>query len=297
VRELFSRIRGLRDYWNGPRNASDRDCDWDPREEDRCPLRTIMIGHSFGGLIMFNSAAPYLLEMLSIDRDLPATAKRSRLARARGIADLIVLLNPAFEGSRYESLYRASEYYRADDNEPPLLVMLTSTADWATKNAFPVARWFNSIFQYPSSSDEQSVAMRRTPGHTDRYLTHELCKGEGKCIDPPFDPAAADGPQGYREAARHLCAGLVLRSYQTPTRPFRPVIWNVRTDGAVIADHNDIDRTEVYAFIGQIYNDVTGMPAAECDAARVAVVPRPHGTTDGPPVTALARPGAQQATP
>jgi hypothetical protein len=258
VRELFSRIRGLRAYWNGPLKASEHDCDWQPSGADRCRLRTIMIGHSFGGLILFNSAAPYLLEMLSIERDLPDGEKRPRAARARGIADLIVLLNPAFEGSRYEPVFEASRHYPADANEAPLLVMLTSTADQATKNAFPVARWFNSIFQYPASSSEQSTAMRRTPGHTERYLTHKLCVGDKECAD-------AAGPGLKWGTSRRYCGGLVLRAYDAPARPFRPIVWNVRTHAEVIPDHSEIDGPHVFRFIEQVYNDVTGLSSGVCD--------------------------------
>ena len=292
VRELFSRIRGLRAYWNGPRNASEHDCDWEPGNKDRCRLRTIMIGHSFGGLILFKSAAPYLLEMLSIERDLPAGEKHSRATRARGIADLIVLLNPAFEGSRYEPVFEASQHYRAADLEPPVLVMLTSTADWATKNAFPVARWFNSIFQYPSSSDDQSTAMRRTPGHIERYLTHTLCLGNEACADATGDAAATAAiaaPELRRSTEiRRYCGGLVLRAIESASRPPRSIIWNVRTNGQVIPNHNDVDRPEVFRFIEQVYAEVTGLRSAACDddyipATVPAVgidqtsVPAPHG--------------------
>lgn len=280
VRELFSRIRGLRAYWNGPQGGDEHGCGWEPGETDRCRLRTILIGHSFGGLVLYNSAAPYLLEMLSVDRDLPSGAarERARAQRARGIADLIVLLNPAFEGSRYEPVFEASRHYRAAPDEPPILVMLTSTADWATKNAFPVARWFNSIFQYPSSSDAQSVAMRRTPGHIERYLTHKLCLGDTECADRP--PAAddpgqrpvADSPSLRWGEGRYFCGGLLLREYASPDRPFRPIVWNVRTHDEVIPDHNEITRPVVFRFVEQVYNDVTGQSTDVCDDAYQPVV-------------------------
>lgn len=273
VRELFSRIRGLRAYWNGPQGgASDggiHGCNWEVGEHDRCRLRTVLIGHSFGGLVLYNSAAPYLLEMLSVDRDLPEGSRRERAReqRARGIADLIVLLNPAFEGSRYEPVFEASRHYRAADDEPPILVMLTSTADWATKNAFPIARWFNSVFQYPSSSDAQSEAMRRTPGHTARYLTHKLCLGDTECADRPGpggEGLVADSPELHWGDGRRFCGGLLLRAYASPDRPFRPIVWNVRTHAEVIPDHNEITRPIVLRFVEQVYGDVTGLPGDVC---------------------------------
>jgi len=263
VRELFARIKGLREHWNGRGDFADRDCDWEPRGTDRCPLRTIMIGHSFGGLILYNSAAPYLIETLSQHRDLPDGERRPRSARAKGIADLIVLLNPAFEGSRYEAVFQASRSYRAESSEPPLLITLTSTADWATKKAFPVARWINSIFQYPASSEEQSNAMRNTHGHIKAYLTHTLCMADQACeaglerID-----AVVDGQS--IASSRRFCGGMILRAHR-PEEDWRSIVWNVRTDGRIIPNHNDIDRDEVLRFIAQIYSDVTGLNTDACD--------------------------------
>ena len=269
VRELFSRIRGLRAYWNTTAQTT-TDCGADGAGNDGCRLRTVMIGHSFGGLILFNSAEPYLLEAVSIDRDLPAGVRRQRPPRSRSIADLIVLLNPAFEGSRFEPLFEASQRYQTGRNEPPMLVMITSSADRATKNAFPIARWFNTILQYPSSSDDQSSAMRRTPGHIDRFLTHELCHGGAECAkDEAWAPAA-----GRELGPLHaLCDGLALRSYAAADGAARPIIWNVRTDASVIKSHGDIDGPAVVSFVEQIYGSVTRPSGLACaDGTHVASV-------------------------
>lgn len=277
VRELFSRIRGLRDYWNGPTKSSEHACDWEPNgQQDGCRLRTVMIGHSFGGLILFNSVAPYVIETLTVGRDKPAEARRERAARARSIADLIVLLNPAFEGSRYEPVFEASRHYHSSEGEPPLMVLITSTADLATKNAFPAARWINSVFQYPSSSDDQSTAMRRTPGHIERFLTHKLCLGEADCADAAADAdSAAPTPLAWGPALRRYCHGLVLRGFESKAQPIRPIVWNVRTQGNIIAGHNDIDGPHVLNFVSQIFNDVTGLGTGACldpETATIAAV-------------------------
>jgi len=266
VRELFSRIRGLRNHWNGPTAGNEHACDWKPNgQQDGCRLRTVMIGHSFGGLILFNSVAPYVIEALTIGRDRPDGAPPQLTERARSIADLIVLLNPAFEGSRYEPVFEASRHYASSEGEPPLLVMITSTADLATKNAFPAARWINSLFQYPSSSDEQSTAMRRTPGHIERLLTHKLCLGEADCADASADAdSAAQTPLAWGPALRRYCHGLVLRGFESKAQPLRPIVWNVRTQGNIIAGHNDINGPHVINFVSQIFNDVTGVGTGAC---------------------------------
>lgn len=265
VRELFSRIRGLRAHYNGPRGgASAQDCDWTPAAHDRCMLRTVMIGHSFGGLILYSSAAPYLMEMLSVGRDLPTTGPHApdsprKAARARSLADLIVLLNPAFEGSRYEPLHQVSRFYQPEHYEPPILVLLTSTADWATKNAFPIARYVNTLFQYPASSSQQSVSMRRTPGHTERHLTHELCLEGDDC-----QGATPENEAQPWTGSRRFCGGLVLGRYPSTEIGATPIVWNVRTHGNIISDHNDIAGPHVYRFIEQLYGEVDGTNNSGC---------------------------------
>lgn len=63
----------------------------------------------------------------------------------RGIADLILLLTPAFEATRYDAVCNAARRYRNPRYRPPLLVSVTSDADMATGMAFPVARVINSL--------------------------------------------------------------------------------------------------------------------------------------------------------
>lgn len=282
VRELFSRIKGLREYWNGPREQlggeeaksavqAAKDCDWDMSKGDQCPLRTIMIGHSFGGLIMFNSVVPHLVEMLTANRDLPVaaqTSERMKAKRARGVADLIILLNPAFEGSRYEPLYKASQEYRGVGKEPPILVSVTSTADWATRKAFPVARWFNTIFQYPATSEDESITMKRTPGHSDRYITHDLCLLGENCTLMQYEinmqREASKLPTNPWSETSAYCNNLVLRLLEVNKSAGKSIIWNIRTNKEIIKDHSDITGEVLKDFLGQIYGTLDGSPNTTC---------------------------------
>ncbi|HZY20288.1 MAG TPA: hypothetical protein VFE82_17595 [Ramlibacter sp.] len=288
IREFFARLKAVRDHYNRPREA--KNCGSENARTDGfgCPVRTIMVGHSFGALILYSAASPYLLETLSSESQTDLDVKRPSTQRERGIADLVVLLNPAFEATRYEAVHRAAMRYRNRSYAPPLLISITSDADQATGVAFPVARFVNSIFQYPATSPHESEAMRLTHGHIDRYITHELTVDREHAAAASQTPSAADGPgpctdaQGrpsdpaqlrrefFRTATtadglldlpprweRRLCGGLQLRQVQALGSENYGLVWNVRTGKDIIPDHNRIDTRGVYTFIQQIYDEVS----------------------------------------
>lgn len=285
VREFFARIKALRGHWNRHGSAERvKDCGATRSEiaAKDCPIKTVMIGHSFGGWILYASTAPYLIETLSETVDLPKNAQRPLSVREHGIADLVILLNPAFEASRYEPLHRIARQYRRDFYSPPLLVSITSQADLATKNAFPVARFFNTLFQYPSTSDEEAVAMKRTHGHIDDYLTHELtldsnakASADFQCSEyadllitserlrTAFFAPRIDGSgqltldKGW---TRRMCGGLVLNQRATSDLGPYNIVWNLRTYSEIIAGHNDIVGDELKDFVRELYLDLARAP-------------------------------------
>ncbi|NMG76238.1 hypothetical protein [Aromatoleum diolicum] len=204
ARELFGRLRALRERVN---------------HEDvrRPPLRTVVIGHSFGAWVVFSALSPSLLELLAspVDaaRDASSAAARSawRRARLRQAADIVVLVNPAFEASRYQPVHHLAQRLKLADYEPPVLLLVTSTADRATRQLFPVGRFVNTIFQHPFVSDEQERATKHTPGFMDLYQTHSLTREPSAQVaecsgwaDSPLDVAGPNGPDvsAESEAAR-----------------------------------------------------------------------------------------------
>lgn len=285
VREFFARMKAIRNAVN--RKKAAQDCGFPEtaeRGDDVCPLRTVMIGHSFGAWILYASTAPYIMETLTGKRDLPKIGryapKLPRTHRERGIADLIILLNPAFEASRYEPVHRAAKNYRPDQYEPPLLISVTSRADDATGIAFPVARFFNSILQHPASSELGSEAMKRTHGHMTHYLTHDLtctylgdkpdatnscpkreedCKEkDGLMRDAFFKDQRVNGTVMLKSGwARQMCGAITLTHRNVASAlPPDSIVWNVQTDTPIISDHNDISGESLQDFIRQIYGDL-----------------------------------------
>ena len=268
-RELFARIRALRERWN-------------EGDAGRPRLRTVVMGHSFGGWLVFSALSPAVLELFAKQADAGDSAEAWRRARLKSAADIVILVNPAFEATRYEPLYRLAQKVRLSEYEPPSLLVVTSKADAATGTVFPLGRFFNTLFQRPFVSDQEAYAAMRTPGFVERYVTHSL-SGEradaSKCPGWRGDPGAEEEKtrsarmleNGVREKKHYdqwraynnkslkagwqwqYCGGTTLRHKAHP--PHSPV-WNVVTDGTVIPNHSDIMGEPLHAFFRQLYLDL-----------------------------------------
>ena len=132
--------------------------------------RAVLVGHSFGGLVLEEAIAQALLSRLldpaGKDKDVSAPA------------DLVVLLNqaaPAFQAKRLQQAFASATKTHAAtrvDPERPLIVSITSEGDAATRLAFPFARWMGSVFSSGREYDDpeepplgQHSYLRMTAGH------------------------------------------------------------------------------------------------------------------------------------
>lgn len=245
IREVFGRIKALRQYYNRDGNGNDCAVVISP-EEDRCRFRAVMIGHSFGGLILYSAVQPYLLETLATQIDEIGEGAVPATPRSQGIADLVVLLNPAFEASIYEALHRVAIQSRSEGSKPPLLVSLTSGGDWATRTMFPIARFINTLFHYPSTSKLEAEAIRDTIGNVAEYRTHVLCVSDGSCKD--LDP----NEEVFDESQTMPFCGMQLKKKADQRFKNTPV-WNVLTYRDVMRGHSDITDARTINFFEHIY--------------------------------------------
>lgn len=265
VREFFAKLDAFRDR--------------PPAKDEPKKIRLLTIGHSFGGLITFESlSSEFLRAGVRADTRTGAKAdgKRPYLSRQ---GDLVVIVNPAFEGTRYEPLRTAGlRLGQLNSDQLPVVIVATSTADEATGTLFPIARVFNTLFE--SDPDEEKSANTRTVGHNNRYTTHLLAKcGNDECRNAckgtePL-PAAAAMPamqnltdwqarvgneqryirsihSRYLGRQTYLCGDLQLTSnpnWLPPQNPF----WVVETSGDIMDGHNDIFNPNFLAFIRQMY--------------------------------------------
>ena len=127
-----------------------------------------MIGHSFGGLALFAAVSQSLVNGFVTGEDIDG--KHPPVER---LGDMIVLINPAFEATRYQPLDRAARNRKYDVYQAPVFISVTSEADQATGKLFPLGRTLNTIFESELTKEERN-ANRNTPGHIDAYLTHRL---------------------------------------------------------------------------------------------------------------------------
>jgi pimeloyl-ACP methyl ester carboxylesterase len=126
------------------------------------PLLAI-IGHSFGGQIVYTAIAQSLIEA--------ATVAEGRVVP--GFGDLVLLVNPAFEAVRYLPIFDIVRNRTFAADQEPVFVSVTATNDWATRYAFPAGMAF-ALIQEATKGREERQALTRTMGHLTWMRTHQL---------------------------------------------------------------------------------------------------------------------------
>jgi hypothetical protein len=284
VRELFQQLDYARDCgrtgldWKATRKKLSQK----EQEEERQKkitvgyrnVRMLTIGHSFGGLVTYRALSS---EFIGYAVRASADEFVSRLG------DMVIIVNPAFEGARYEPLHVAGRRIGAvKHNQLPTIIIATTKADWATKYAFPAARIINTIFEMPPG-DEYAAAVFAV-GHNKRYQTHSLALCNPKtnpdcekaCRPPSPDKkveagvalskerdailAEAElmdrlGEQGFKDKT-YLCSNLELTTNGELLPPNNP-FWVVSTKGEIMRGHNDIFNERFVSFFRQMYLSIT----------------------------------------
>ncbi len=229
------------------------------RETDHPNDRLITVGHSFGGAIVHSA-----LSQIITDRFIEAKLD-TRDFSPRPFGDLVLLFNPAFEAQRYETLHEIdkSQHPRYHD-QLPILAILTSETDQATKIAFPIGRWFSTFWE-EYKDDDENTRNRSAIGHYDPYKTHRLF------LTSPQEPVAQNDlpsigemrsmldsvrqgwkarssstPCGWKQefgqtTLEHLC-----QNFETPVNSPYLVI---AVDEAVMDGHNDIANPTLIEFV------------------------------------------------
>jgi hypothetical protein len=197
-RELFGRLREFRR---------------DRLYKGGAPL-LVIIGHSFGGMIVFGALAQSLIE---------AAASTQAGEIVPSFADLVMLVNPAFEAVRYlplHDLVKQRDLNGFASNQNPVFVSVTAINDWATGLAFPLGMATTRVFEATRGAEEKQ-ALIYTMGHLSWMRTHALS------VLPPINSDAT---------ARRI-GGCWLQHMQfSESNPF----WVASATPDVINGHNGI---------------------------------------------------------
>lgn len=237
-----------------------------PGQQSR--TRLIVVGHSFGGAVVY-SALSQILEWRFIHTESgPATS-----GNIQGFGNLVVLINPAFEAIRYAPLRDMStERGTYFDGQLPVLLVLTSEADAATKYAFPLGRGFSTMFEaerimqrhnaatHSIEYIDQDAANITAIGHFAPYRTHYLraTAPEARAEQLVMSTQSA-AQQFFRSSqrweddspgSRIPFPGTVLE--RTMTSAGRNPYLIVQVDKAIIHDHNHLSDPRIMAFVNQL---------------------------------------------
>lgn len=225
--------------------------------------RMVTVGHSFGGAALYSTIGHVLAERYASSREAGTDATID------GFGDLVVLINPAFEASRFTSLFELSqancESYPA--NQKPRLIALSSSADWAVGIVFQAGQFFNAIREEhritkathckPDSEGEYQLRQFRADingiGHYRPFLTHDLtaqlAAADKGSVDAPAIVNLAAWQTGISEGIVSFNrSALTSRGITRPNNPYM----NIYTDSSVMSGHNDIWTDQVLDFLNQI---------------------------------------------
>jgi hypothetical protein len=254
VTEVLSRLELIKEA----RNAPEKDKD----------TRLVVVGHSFGGAVVY-AAVGQLLG----NRFVHANGAAGEQLNVAGYGDLVVLINPAFEAMLFSSLSDMSaERGTYFESQLPVTAVLTSQADKATKYAFPLGRWFSTLFEKTHTmqrhnavtnqvEDIDGAAANRTAvGHFESYRTHTLAPTEQRKREDVVAANPSKVAETSASASTHwaddqpgsvIPFGAVTLTRSATSAGRNPYIV-AYVSKELIRDHNDIDDPRVIQFIEQL---------------------------------------------
>ena len=215
---------------------------------------TVLLGHSFGGLIVERSVAHGINAEIHGHADAPRSMP----------ADLMIVVNPASDSILARQMIEAL-YERHTEGTRPLFVSITSTGDWATGSFFPigtglasVSKGFNEVAA-PGPANTQLSERKfytSTPGHNEMLVNH-ITVNKHETFNSP------NGLHALEENLEHNHVGngftLDGANGQLDVWQIKPVgnvdvpYWDVQVDPSIIKDHGDIWNERAEAMMAAIF--------------------------------------------
>jgi pimeloyl-ACP methyl ester carboxylesterase len=145
VRELFARLRRFR---------QSRDTD----------STLVIVGHSFGGLVVFSALAQPLVKLALLSGPEHVVPF---------FANLVLLVNPAFEAARYLPVFSLVQH-KHFAKQPPLMISITASNDQATGIAFPIGAWSEAFLSMAATRSKNKLSYtpwsHRMAAHAQRHV-------------------------------------------------------------------------------------------------------------------------------
>lgn len=159
------------------------------------PLGLIVVGHSYGGHMVFDALGERLEEAMStavsghytrepeglserVYPPQPLAPRDSCRRLIEGVGDLVVLVNPAIEASTYRRIDGMVRSMKFRSDQAPLLITVSAEDDGARKTVFPVMRRVQHAGE-ASLGEQQQTLERAALGIASEQVTNELLLAEG----------------------------------------------------------------------------------------------------------------------
>lgn len=255
VAEVLNRLEQLRLAQNAHQpNAS-------------APTQLAIIGHSFGGAILYSALAQILEQRFIEAAGHCRTEPKASLPPIQGFANLVVLINPAFEAVKFSTLHAmAAECRHYSPQQLPVLAILSSRADWATRVAFKAGRLVSTLFERTTQPSHYNAVLERQQtidqhqanitaiGHFKPYQTHQLTPavsttGGPVGLMPQLDALRHDWQQDAPGKTLRIADLNLTRSTDSAGR--NPYML-IAADPQLIADHGDISQPAILNFMRQL---------------------------------------------
>jgi hypothetical protein len=225
----------------------------------------VLTGHSFGGALLYSATEQLLI------RD---SAFPTRGTLRRNVADLVVLVNPAFEAARFHAIQRKASRLAFDRTQRPILAVFTSKTDTATGVAFPLGRGLSTLFQSYTSPEQRSQNVTAL-GHYAPFHTHELNLEAAKraTTEPIALPALGPSLCGWQDFQSGQSDTWELGDLSFTRLPRMRVDGQrqnpymvVSVDGGIIAGHNGIWGERFSEFLYRFVAVQSARPGRACNA-------------------------------
>ncbi len=216
---------------------------------------TILLGHSFGGLVVERSVAHAINAEIHGRSTDPAKALP---------ADLILLLNPASDSILTRQMISAL-YSRHLEDTREFVVSMTSTADAATGVAFPAGttlaaatKGFNDV-RVPGPGEHTESERKfytTTPGHNPFLINHstadlhQMRPGNGRTAFE--DNLSHQRLEGHKFETDDGAGNYNLWQFKQ-VGPVDVPYWDVAVDPSIIKDHGDIWNPRARAMMAAVF--------------------------------------------